>query len=482
MAERTPMVDVETPSPEEDRNAAPPASWRFRTLAVLIVVATGILAIVGIGFLAFGGGAPGRALETPAASPQGGHENHNPSAPITVQSGHDGHGQAPLQKAKYHCPMHPSYTSDKPGNCPICGMKLVPMKESLPGKAKVVGRAPITASDVKLELSGVRFGMVEKRPFAKTIRAAGRVEYNERLLSTLNVKFAGWVEKLFVSAVGDFVEKGAPLFEIYSPDLLEAQRSYVLAVQGAEEARKAQLTGGSTFAEQNLASARERLILWDLTEEQLRALEEKKEPLTRVTIRSKASGVVTRRNVTAGNYVTPGTEIFALADLSSVWVRAEIYEYEIPFVKTGLTAKLTFPGFIGEPIEGEVAHLYPSLNEQARTLEIRIEAPNPAHVLKPGMFVSAAIEVALGAKLVIDEEAVLASGLRNLVFVEQHPNHLTPREVVLGAREGGWVAVERGLSEGERIVTAGTFLVDSESRLRAALQDSPEEGHAGHRH
>jgi Cu(I)/Ag(I) efflux system membrane fusion protein len=362
-------------------------------------------------------------------------------------------------------------------------MTLVLMKEPGPQEPLVAGRVSVAASESKLELSGVRMGIVEKRPFSKTIRAAGRVEYNERLLSTLNLKFAGWIEKLYVSAVGDSVEKRAPLFDIYSPDLLEAQRSYVLAFQAAEEARKVEKSGGPSFAEQNLSSARDRLLLWDLSEEQIRDLEEKKQPKTRVAIRSKVSGVVIRRNVTAGTYVTPGTELYALADLSSVWVRAEIYEYEIPLVQTGLVAKIGFPGLPGgEPLEGRVEYLYPSLNEQTRTLEIRIEAPNPGRILKPGMFVNATIEIALGARLVIDEQAVLRTGLHELVFVEAHPGHLTPREVALGARENGQVVVERGLSEGERIVTSGTFLVDSESRLKAALQSSGQEGAGGHRH
>jgi RND family efflux transporter MFP subunit len=333
-----------------------------------------------------------------------------------------------------------------------------------------------------MERSGVRFGAVEKRPFTKTIQAAGRVEYNERLLSAVNVKFAGWIERLFVSAVGDSVQKNAPLFEIYSPDLLEAQKSYLLAYEAAKEARKAQVPGGSTFAEQNLASARERLLLWDISEEQIRDLEDRKEPSTRIQIRSKSAGVVTRRNLTVGTYVTPGTELYALADLSNIWVRAEIYEAEIPLVRTGLAAKISFPGLPGEPLDGQIAFIYPSLNEQTRTLEVRIEANNPGLVLKPGMFVRAAIEVALGPKLQIDEQAVLATGLHSYVFVEEHPGHLVPREIALGPRDSGRVVVERGLSEGERIVTSGTFLVDSESRLRAALEGSGGGGHGGHRH
>lgn len=410
------------------------------------------------------------------------HEGHGALDSKSNQAAHEGHNQRPQQKPQYQCPMHPFYTSDRPGSCPICGMTLVPMKEPGAPETPIVGRVTVAAPESKLELSGVRFGTVDKRSFTKTIRAAGRVEYNERLLSTFNVKFAGWVERLYVSAVGDVVQKDAPLFEIYSPDLMEAERSYLLAYRAALEGHKVPSSDGSTFAEQNLGSARERLLLWDITEEQIRELETRKEPSTRVVIRSKVSGIVTRRNITLGNYVTPGTELYALADLSSVWVRAEIYQVEIPLLKTGLGAKITFAGLPGDPLEGQVSYLYPSLNEQARTLEIRIEAPNPAHALKPGMFVTATIEVALGPKLVIDEQAVLESGLRHLVFVEAHPGHLVPREVMIGARENGWVVVERGLSEGERIVTSGTFLVDSESRLRAALLGSGPEGQGGHRH
>ena len=425
--------------------AAPPVN----TSAVkgrrrLFFVLGGLALVVGVGL-----GALARPSgEGSSASPQSGHEGHGTPAPAPAQGSHEGHGE------------HSSQAAEPP----------------------VAGRAAVMASEPKLERSGVRFGTVEKRPFAKTIQAAGRVEYNERLLSAVNVKFAGWIERLFVSAVGDSVQKNAPLFEIYSPDLLEAQKSYLLAYEAAKEARKVQVPGGSTFAEQNLTSARERLLLWDLSEEQIRQLEERKEPGTRIQIRSKAAGVVTRRNLTVGTYVTPGTELYALADLSNVWVRAEIYEAEIPLVRTGLAAKITFPGLPGEPLEGQIAFIYPSLNEQTRTLEVRIEANNPGQVLKPGMFVRAAIEVDLGPKLQIDEQAVLATGLHSYVFVEEHPGHLVPREITLGPRDSGRVVVERGLSEGERIVTSGTFLVDSESRLRAALEGSGGGGHGGHRH
>jgi Cu(I)/Ag(I) efflux system membrane fusion protein len=356
-------------------------------------------------------------------------------------------------------------------------MTLVLFKEGEADHSTVKGRASVTVDAERRQLIGLRVGTAAKKPFSKTIRAVGRVETNERLLSTINLKFAGWVEQLRVSAVGDPVEKGAPLFDIYSPELLEAQRNYLLALEARKQAGT---SDGTSFAEKNLQSARERLLLWDLSEDQIRALESSKEPMTRISILSKTQGVVTKRSIARGGYVQPGVDIFEIADLGTVWIKAEFYEYEIPELKPGLEAEVRLSSRPGQILQGRIVYIYPTLNEQTRTVSVRFEVPNRDGLLKPGMFASVSLQVDLGERIVIPDEAILDTGVRQIVFLDAGEGRLVPQVVVAGPRSEGQVAIERGLVGGEAIVVSGTFLIDAESRLRAAVQETGQPG--GHRH
>jgi RND family efflux transporter MFP subunit len=378
----------------------------------------------------------------------------------------------------YYCPMHPSYHSDKPGNCPICNMTLVPMQETATAPSGGIdGHAAITISAARQQLIGVQIGTAERKQFKKTIRAAARVEYDETRLATVTTKVPVWVEALRVKAVGETVAIGARLATIYSPELVEAQRNLLIALEAQASLRADASADGRAFADANVAGAKDRLLQLDLTAEQVEDLAVRREVSRAVELRARAQGVVTKRLVTAGSYLEAGAPLFELADLSRVWVIASIYEIEAGLVRAGMEARVQL---LGETVSAPIAYVYPSLDAASRTLAVRIEVANPDGWLKPGMYATAELDVDLGERLVVDDQAVLYSGLRHLVFVVKDEGDFEPREVEVGPRANGVVAIERGLEPGERVVVSGNFLVDSESRLKSALLQGPEGG--GHRH
>ena len=389
-------------------------------------------------------------------------------------------GAAPAATTWY-CPMHPHYTSNRPGECPICNMELVPMKSSEEaGASTVEGHAKIKLDAGRRQMIGVRTGLVERKALQRNIRAVGRVEYDEKRLSSVNLKVGGWVEELFVKSTGEEVHRGDPLFSLYSPDLLEAERNYLLAARAAPQKAT---TGSDDLAGLTVKSARERLLLLDLSEDQIRELESKQDVPRLTTIAAKSDGVVTKRNVVQGTSVEPGRDLYELADLSTVWLLADVYEYELPIVHVGLEARVQLSSQPSEIYTGNVTFVYPYLNQETRTVRVRIEVPNPERKLKPGMYATAFIAADLGEQLVVDDQAVLETGTRQIVFVDLGDGHLEPREVQVGEHAGGQAVIESGLAEGERVVVSGNFLVDSESRLKAALlkgtQGASSE-HAGH--
>jgi Cu(I)/Ag(I) efflux system membrane fusion protein len=394
-------------------------------------------------------------------------------------AGHDHGEDAAAHAPVYYCPMHPSYRSDRPGNCPICNMTLVRLEEG--GAAEVAGptasHATITLAPERAQLIGVRTGLVRREKTAKTIHAVGRIEVDERRLAAVTTKFSGFVEELHVKAVGDVVKPGDPLFTCYSPELFEAQRSYLVAKRALPA------------DDPTVASARERLLLLDLTNEQITALEALPEPDRRTTILSRYAGTVVKRDVTLGSALEAGKELFEIADLSSVWVVVDVYGSELPFIRAGDEATLVVDGVGGEPRKGRVDYVYPTLNETARTARARIDVTNSDGALKPGMYAEATLAADLGEQLVVDADAILDTGVRQLVFVSSADGKFEPREVTLGDRSDGKAVVQKGLAEGERVVTSGNFLIDSESRLQAALHahasgtpDASSAPPAGHEH
>lgn len=385
--------------------------------------------------------------------------------------GMDMAAQAPQPGGKtiYYCPMHPNYRSDHPGDCPVCNMKLIPLEEEMEmGESSMVeGHATVTIRPERQQLIGVQSALVERKPVARAVRAVGRVEYDERRLSAVSLKYGGWIEELFVKSTGQSVAAGEPLFSIYSPELYEAQKTYALA-------------RAAGLADETGESARAKLLLWDMTEEQIHELESRGEAERLTTVRSRTRGVVTRREVVAGARVEPGATLYELADLATAWIHADVYESEIPFVQVGGEATIELEALPGERIGGRIVYIYPYLNEAARTVRVRVEVDNADGRLKPGMYTTVSIAVDQGEQLVIDDDAILDTGRRKLVFVDLGEGRFEPREVTLAWRGEGQALVLSGLDEGERVITSGNFLVDSESRLKAAISQHAGGGHEHH--
>lgn len=394
-----------------------------------------------------------------------------PSSPAV---GPEPAGGAHAIEGEYHCPMHPSYRSPRPGNCPICGMALVREAQPGPGSSahSPAGRAPVEIDAGARERIGLRTSLVERKPFVRTIRAAGRVEADERALSVVSLRFAGWVEALRVAATGDPVRAGDVLASVFAPELLEAERTYLAARKSLPE--------GDAVAR----AARDRLLLSGLTEEQVRDLESRTEAPRTTEILARSSGVVTRRDAVLGKRFEAGETLFEIADLSNVWVTAEVYEEELPLVRAGMPASIEVAGLAARALEGKVESVLPTISEATRTARVRIVVANADRSLRPGAFATVALAADLGEELQVDVDAVLDTGTRVLAYVETSEGRFEPREVRLGARSSGRAVVLSGLEAGERVASHATFLVDSESRLRSAASPEPDtasESHAGHR-
>lgn len=410
-------------------------------------------------------------------------------------------------EAVYTCPMRPRVRAHTPGErCHLCGMELGraaraeemssaphpvaasgsgPVSERQATRAKETAvdmphsgrehaspaasqRAPVRLSPLQQQLIGVTYGTVERRPLRKVVRTVGRVEYDERKLAEVTLKVGGWIQDLYADYTGKLVRKGQPLLTLYSPDLVTAQEEYLLALRTAEKLRDSRVPGARESAESLVQASRTRLHLWNLSPRQIEELEETNQPKLFQTIYSPLGGFVVEKAVLLGRRVEPGMTLYKIADLSTVWVHADIYEYELPLVRTGQVATMTLVSYPGERWQGTVDYIYPSLETQTRTNKVRVVFPNPGTKLKPGMYANIELDVSLGEQLAIPEEAVLYSGTRALVFVAQEEGRLVPREVTLGAQADGYVGILSGLSAGERIVTSGNFLIDSESKLAAA--------------
>jgi Cu(I)/Ag(I) efflux system membrane fusion protein len=324
----------------------------------------------------------------------------------------------------------------------------------------------ITMSEEKRQLIGVRTAAAVLSTLDKRIRTVGKVEVDETRLAFVNTKIAGWVKKLFVNFTGDRVVKGQPLLSIYSPDLVTAQEEYLLALRS-----RTTVSGGIAevqASQQSLVdSSKRRLLLWDITEEQIAGLEKTGKTQTEMTINAPLSGIVLEKMVLDGAYIIPGMNLYKIADLATVWIIADVYEYEVPLVKVGQQVRLTQPYSSGAALHATVSFINPVLDPMTRTVKVRIAVQNPGLVLKPDMFVNVEIVASSRARLVIPRSAVLDSGTRQIVYVEKEPGVFELRNVTLGARGENDVEVLSGIKKGERVVTSGNFLIDSESQLQS---------------
>lgn len=309
------------------------------------------------------------------------------------------------------------------------------------------------------QLIGVRTAAIEKRTLTRSIRTVGAVEVNETRLWHVSLKFGGWIEKLFVDFTNAFVTKGDPLFTLYSEELLVSQQEYL-------DALKARESGGS---ETLVGAARDRLKLWDLTDAQIREIARRGTANKYLTIYSPATGYVVEKQAVEGHRVEPGKRLYEIADLSSVWVIADLYEYEAALVEEGQQAFVENPYRRGEVREGKVDYIYPQIDLRSRTLPVRLVFENDNLALKPGMFVDVAIDVSLGRQIAVPFEAVLYTGEHRYVFVDHGGGNLEPREIHLGQRADDYYVVLSGLEAGEKVVSSGTFLISSEAQLKSAL-------------
>jgi multidrug efflux pump subunit AcrA (membrane-fusion protein) len=309
------------------------------------------------------------------------------------------------------------------------------------------------------------------------------VTYDESRLRSVFTKVSGWVERLYTNTTGQLVKQGEPLLSIYSPELVSSAQEYLLALRGRDRLAGSALAGDS--GERLLASARRRLLLFDLTPQQIAALKEGSEAPTTMTLHAPISGNIITRNVTQGDRIEPGTKLLDIAELSRVWVLADVYEYELPFVHVGQAATMTLSYVPGRAFDGRITLIYPTLSETTRTVKVRLEFPNPDFTLKPEMYAQVEIHADLGVRLSVPESAVISTGTRDIAFVDRGEGSFEPRELKLGVRLPDRFEVLDGLAAGETVVISGNFLVDSESKLKAALAAAGSEtagGAAGHSH
>jgi Cu(I)/Ag(I) efflux system membrane fusion protein len=397
--------------------------------------------------------------------------------------GHAGHPEG-HGGGTFYCPMHTNYKSDKPGNCPICSMKLVPLKtpsghagngmpEPSAAPTPAAGGAPpaIRITPERQQQIGVKFAEAAFAPAEIEIRAVAKVTYDETQIAHVHTKVSGWIEDVFVDFVGAPVKRGQPLFTLYSPELVSSQEEYLLALHARDE------LSGSSFARivegsrTLVDSTRRRLELWDITPAQIEALEREGKVSRTVTIASHVSGVVLERAAYHhGKTVTPDMDLYTIVDLSRVWVQASVYEYEAPFIKVGQGAEIALP-FDAEArsLHGRVTFISPFVDPTTRTIQVRTEFANPDLSLRPDSFVNVSLNRDLGRRLVVPKDAVLDTGVSQYVFVDKGNGYLEPRVVKAGLEVTAGRVIGEGLHAGERVVTAANFILDSESRLKGAL-------------
>jgi Cu(I)/Ag(I) efflux system membrane fusion protein len=337
------------------------------------------------------------------------------------------------------------------------------------GKVQEVAPGTVQITPERQQLIGVKFGTVEMKPLEKVIRTVGRVDYDEKRIVTVSPKIGGWIEDLYVDFTGRFVRKGEPLLTIYSPELVSTQEEYLIALRAKKDLAKSSFPEVAGSGESLAESAKRRLKLWDISDEQIKALEESGQVKKTLTLHSPFSGFVLEKAAYKGMNVMPGVALFKLADLSVVWLYADIYEYELPFIRLGQQATVQLSYLPGEAFSGKLIYIYPALNPETRTAKVRFEFPNPYGKLKPEMYANVEIKVRLGQKLAVPEGAIIDTGIRQLAIVDKGSGYFEPREVKVGAKVEGYYEVIKGLKAGERVVTSANFLIDSESKLKEAV-------------
>ncbi len=501
MTERPPMTDENRPNEIPEMNPVTPRRRRRKViLAIAILAAAGLAALL----LIQPGSTPKGETRAGAAAEQKGQKWFCPMHPHIVS---EEPGNCPICKMElaplpagnaptpsgametsaagsapgaqvgtsgrrvlyWYDPMAPGSKFDKPGKSPFMDMQLVPKYADEGTRAGAPGSQaaapPVSLSAAAIRATGVATVPVTKQDLSHEIRSVGVIEANETRLEHVAARVPGRVEKLYVNFTGQQVPRGAPLFDLYSPDLVATQREYLLALEQLRRLSSTATPGSIESAQALVSAARDRLKLWGIGDEPIRRLEQTGRPDLALTFRSPISGTVLQKNVFEGQYVAEGTDLYLLADLSSVWLVAQVYEYELGRLRAGQPVEVTVSAYPGRDFQGKIAFIEPVLERETRTARVRIVLPNPRGELKPGMFANAVIQVPLGEVLSVPRSAVIDTGARQVVYVETSPGTFMGREVKLGASAGDRREVLQGLKEGERVVAAANFFVDSQAQL-----------------
>jgi RND family efflux transporter MFP subunit len=396
-----------------------------------------------------------------------------------------GHAAKKEEAPLYHCPMHPTYMSNEPGACPVCGMDLVEVEEEEHaghegGAPTPEGYATVKLSPERQQLIGVRTAAVERRPLTKKLRTVGIVQFDEGRIHHMHLKISGWIEETFVTFEGQKLVEGQSLFTIYSPELFATEQEFVLALEAVQRIGRGTQSEAAEGAQAILEAAHQRLLLWDIDQHEIERLQRTREPEPVVTFHAHISGFVHHLNIRHGMYVTPEMELFSFADLSHVWVEAAVYEYELGLIKEGQIAWLTLSYYPEQHFLGKVLYIYPTLDAKTRTARVRFEFANLEFRLKPNMYAEVNMEIPLGKALSVPRDVVLDTGTRKIVFVALGDGKFEPRDITVGREAEGFYEVLGGLREGEEVVTNANFMIDSESRIKAALDQMTGGGHSGH--
>jgi len=503
IAGSTPSGSRETP-PAATGDTPPEGPGKKKRAWKYIVVAAVLVLAGGIAYLYYGG-----CLRGP-----GGADN---------TAGSHAHAD------KYTCGMHPFILSDKPGNCPICGMALTkvesapapgatagvksapdptpsesqrkilfyrnpmnpnvtsktPAKDEMGmdfvpvyedeakgagGKNLPEGYAAVQVGAERAQLAGIRSATAVRETIRRPVRAAGVVVADETRVRRVQAKIEGWIEKLYTNFTGQLVKKGQPLLEIYSPDLVATQREYLLAKAGVDRMKESPYQDAREMSSGLARAARTRLKLFDVPESFIEELERTGKVRRTVTLNAPASGYVTGKEVFEGTRVSPGMDLLTVTDLSRVWIDADLYEYEAQSVRVGQAALLDTVADPRTKLKGRVAFIYPTFSPETRTLKVRFEFPNPGLRLKPQMYVNVALDLHGVTGVVIPDSALIETGVRVIAFVDAGNGSFEPREVKVGARGDGKAQILSGVQAGEKVAVGANFLLDSESKLRAALK------------